>query len=91
MKKTPRILVIDDDPNTVRLLQKWCVNAGKDVIGALNGKDGILKLSTVLGEEISDKASELTVIPYAVDYPEQSGKLNNYYKQVGEKFTIKIK
>lgn len=57
----------------------------------MSGKDGILKLSTVLGEEISDRASELTLIPYAVDYPEQSGKLNNDYKQVGEKFSIKIK
>ncbi len=43
VKKFSKILVIDDDPNTVRLLQKWCVSAGKDVVGALNGQDGIAK------------------------------------------------
>lgn len=57
----------------------------------MSEEQGMLKLSTVLGEEISDEATELTLIPYAVAHPEQSGKLNNDYKQVGEKFTIKIK
>jgi CheY-like chemotaxis protein len=42
MPKPPfKILVIDDDPNTVRLLEKWCRNAGKEVHGALNGEAGI--------------------------------------------------
>lgn len=36
-----KILVIDDDPNTVRLLQKWCANAGYDVQRALNGMEGL--------------------------------------------------
>lgn len=40
-KPLAKILVIDDDPNTVRLLRKWCENAGKDVVGALNGRAGI--------------------------------------------------
>ena len=40
-KSRKRILVIDDDPNTVRLLQKWCESAGKDVAGALNGREGV--------------------------------------------------
>lgn len=40
MKKTFKILVIDDDPNTVRLLEKWCRNAGKEVVGAYNGEVG---------------------------------------------------
>ena len=43
MKKPSKILVIDDDPNTVRLLEKWCENAGKDVIGSLNGREGIVR------------------------------------------------
>lgn len=41
MKKSNKILVIDDDPNTVRLLKKWCENAGKDVSGAFNGTEGL--------------------------------------------------
>ncbi|HOY10194.1 MAG TPA: response regulator [Candidatus Omnitrophota bacterium] len=43
MKNSSKILVIDDDPNTVRLLKKWCENAGKNVIGSLNGREGIQK------------------------------------------------
>lgn len=57
----------------------------------MSEKDGMLKLSTVTGQNISDKVTEITLIPYAVTYPEESGKLNSNYKQVGEKFTIKIK
>jgi len=42
MNKNPkRVLVIDDDPNTVRLIQKWCANAGYVVESALNGRAGI--------------------------------------------------
>lgn len=41
VKQSFKILVIDDDPNTVRLLEKWCHNAGKDVLGALNGQVGL--------------------------------------------------
>jgi hypothetical protein len=57
----------------------------------MSKEQGMLKSSTVLGEEIGDEAAELTLIPYAAAYPEKSGRLNNYYKQVGEEFTIKIK
>jgi len=40
-KKPKRILVIDDDPNIVRLLDKWLNNAGCEVLGAYNGKAGL--------------------------------------------------
>jgi CheY-like chemotaxis protein len=43
MKRPSKILVIDDDPNTVRLLKKWCENAGKDVPGAFNGTEGLAR------------------------------------------------
>jgi len=39
--KPAKILVIDDDPNTVRFIQKWCENAGKDVVGVFNAQTGI--------------------------------------------------
>ena len=39
--ESKRLLVIDDDPNTVRLIQKWCANAGYKVAGALNGMAGV--------------------------------------------------
>ena len=42
MAKTPKkILVIDDDPNIVRLLEKWLKNAGCQVLGAYNGQVGL--------------------------------------------------
>ena len=42
MKKAPkRILVIDDDPGMIKLLEKWLKVAGKEVIGALSGKSGL--------------------------------------------------
>jgi CheY-like chemotaxis protein len=40
-KSFKKILVIDDDPNTVRLVQKWCANAGYEVLRALNGEEGL--------------------------------------------------
>jgi len=40
-KVSRKILVIDDDPNTVRLINKWCANAGYAVESALNGAAGI--------------------------------------------------
>jgi len=42
MKKENRtILVIDDDPNMIRILEKWLQNAGCIVWGSLNGSEGI--------------------------------------------------
>ncbi len=41
-KKTVRnILVIDDDPNMIRILEKWLQNAGCRVWASLNGTEGI--------------------------------------------------
>ncbi len=42
--KTPaKILVVDDDPSTIRLLEKWLSVAGYNVVSALNGETGFLK------------------------------------------------
>lgn len=57
----------------------------------MSKEKGMLKLSNVAGKEISKEATKVTLVPYAVAYPEESGRLNRDYKQVGEKFTIKIK
>jgi CheY-like chemotaxis protein len=42
-KKERRVLVIDDDPNVIKILEKWLHNAGHIVTGALNGQVGIDK------------------------------------------------
>jgi len=46
---------------------------------------GIMK-----GFNISDDAKTLTLMPYAVAFPKESGKMSNDFKQVGEEFTIEI-
>lgn len=48
---------------------------------------GMMKNQT----EISSEAEILTLTPYAVEYPKESGKMSNDYKVVGEEFSIRIK
>ena len=51
MKNTSKqILVIDDDPGMIKVLEKWLKVAGKKVIGALSGKSGLKRA----GEEKLD-------------------------------------
>ncbi len=42
------------------------------------------------GAKISDDAKTLILTPYAVAFPEKSGRMSNDFKQVGEEFTIEI-
>src|SRR5258707_739608 len=39
--KTPKILVVDDDPLTQRVLQHYLERVGYQVLGANNGRDAI--------------------------------------------------
>lgn len=42
MAKRPRkILVIDDDPNTIKILEKWLKTAGHQILSAFNGAVGL--------------------------------------------------
>lgn len=51
-------------------------------------KEGfILKYSNLVGD-LSDKGKSMTLTPYAVAMPKESGRLSNGFKQVGEEFTI---
>jgi len=43
VKTKRRILVVDDDPNTIKILEKWLVNNGCEVRSALNGRIGLQK------------------------------------------------
>lgn len=51
------------------------------------GRLNLDKLSSSLSEE----ASGITLTPYAVEFPEKSGKLSDDWEQAGEAFTISIK
>lgn len=51
-----------------------------------NSENGVLKPHP----QISDEAKILTLTPYAVEFPKESGEASNDYKKVGEEFTINI-
>lgn len=50
---------------------------------------GILKIEPVLGK-LSDKATSISLTPYAVKFPEKSGKLSDDLKKIGNEFTIDL-
>ena len=42
-KPQRKILVIDDDPNVIKIMEKWLLNDGCAVINAMNGQVGLDK------------------------------------------------
>ena len=51
--------------------------------------DGVFKNSSIDGN-ISSEAKELRLTPYAVKFPEKSGRLSNDFVKVGEEFNIDL-
>ncbi len=67
-------------------------NLGNEVefgLSRMSGKDLVFKYENIHGD-LSDDATSITLTPYAVKFPEESGRMNNDYKQVGEEFTIHL-
>lgn len=65
-------------------------NLGNEVtffLTSVSGEDIVFKYENIHGD-LSDEITSITLTPYAAKYPEQSGKMSNDYKQVGEEFTI---
>lgn len=60
-------------------------------LSTFSGGNGVLELSTINNGNLSNEATELYLTLYAVKFPEESGRLSNDFKQVGEEFRIKIK
>ncbi|WMM26172.1 DUF5643 domain-containing protein [Tissierella sp. MB52-C2] len=56
-------------------------------ISRMSDKDMVFKYQNIYGD-LSDNLTSITLTPYAVKFPEESGRMNNDYKQVGEEFTI---
>ncbi len=50
---------------------------------------GILKIEPVL-DKLSDKATSISLTPYAVKFPEKSGKLSDNFKKIGNEFIINL-
>lgn len=57
---------------------------------SVSGEDLVFKYENIHGD-LSDEITSITLIPYAAKYPEQSGKMSDDYKQVGEEFTVFLK
>lgn len=54
-----------------------------------NGCNGIFNLETIDGN-LNENANKLSLTPYTVKLPEQSGKMSHDFKKVGEEFTIDL-
>jgi hypothetical protein len=67
-------------------------NLGNEVVfylASVSGEDLMFRNSRGLSEgDLLDEITWIALTPYAVKFPEESGKMSNDYKQVGEEFTI---
>lgn len=55
---------------------------------SISNKGGfILEYSNINGG-LSEQATSMSLVPYAVAFPKENGKMSNDFKQVGEEFTI---
>ena len=73
-----------------RLLRWGHDNLGNESyfsLTSVSGEDLVFKHRRSTGD-LSDEITSITLIPYAAKYPEQSGKMSDDYKQVGEEFTV---
>ncbi|MCY6484893.1 DUF5643 domain-containing protein [Clostridium aestuarii] len=50
---------------------------------------GLFQLTNIDGN-LNENAKTLFLTPYAVKFPEKSGRLSNDFKKVGEEFTIDL-
>lgn len=58
---------------------------------SIHDGQGRMEVSTIDNGYVSDQAETLTLTPYAVKFPETSGKMSNDYQPVGDAFTIQLK
>lgn len=61
------------------------------LIRSIQKGQGRMEVSTIHNGYVNDQAESLTLTPYAVKFPETSGKMSNDYQPVGESFTIQLK
>ncbi len=57
--------------------------------GRETASTGLFRLSTI-HENLDKNATKLYLTPYAVKFPEQSDKLCNDFKKVGDEFTVNL-
>lgn len=59
-------------------------------LSSMSGEDMVFKYQNI-HRDLSDELTSITLTPYAVEFPEKDGRLNNDFKQVGDEFTIYLK
>lgn len=67
-------------------------NLGNKVIFNLSTKSGedlVFKYENIYGD-LPNQVTSITLTPYASKIPEESGKMSNDWKQVGEEFTVNL-
>ena len=60
-------------------------------ISSVHDGKGVFKLETIDNGPLREDAESLSLTPYAVELPKESGRMNNDYKKTGEAFTINLK
>ncbi|MBU5674909.1 DUF4179 domain-containing protein [Alkaliphilus sp. MSJ-5] len=58
-------------------------------MSSANAYNGMFKLETINGN-LDKNAKKLYLTPYAVKFPDKSGRMSNDFKKVGEEFTINL-
>lgn len=61
------------------------------LIRSIQKGQGRMEVSTIHNGYVNGQAESLTLTPYAVKFPETSGKMSNDYQPGGESFTIQLK
>ncbi len=51
-------------------------------------KENLVFKYSNLNKDLAEEITSINLTPYAVKFPEENGRLNNDWKQVGEEFTI---
>lgn len=74
------------------IMLKGTDDLGNEVIFDLirGAKDSMVLRYDNIKRNLDDNAKELILTPYAVKFPENSGKLSNDFERVGEEFKINI-
>lgn len=76
------------------LILKGQDNLGNEIsfyLSSTEDYDGLFKVENLLYKSLDENATSITLTPYAVKFPEKSGKMSNDYKQTGAEFTINLK
>lgn len=82
----------DSGRNDYNMMMKGTDNLGNPVsfYVSISDKQGGRFVIENLDGNLSEEAESLTLIPYAAEFPKESGRMSDDYEQAGEEFTIML-